>query len=49
MDTVIGDLAVILQDRVTAREYYTAAAELAATCGNRIWVEQATGRLRALG
>ncbi|HEY5881275.1 MAG TPA: BTAD domain-containing putative transcriptional regulator [Nakamurella sp.] len=49
VDTVLGDLVALLGDRARAREHYAAAVDLAGTCGNRIWAEQAAVRLRALG
>ena len=48
VDTVLGDLARVLGDREAARQFYRAGADLAAACGNRYWVDEATRRARAL-
>jgi tetratricopeptide (TPR) repeat protein len=48
VDTVLGDLALLLGDRQRAVEHYRIALALAEHCGNAAWAAQARERLAGL-
>lgn len=45
VDTVLGDLACLLDDPDTAKEHYTVAVDVATRCGCRQWIATALDRL----
>ncbi len=45
VDTALGDLMAMLGRPDQAREHFTVALDVARRCGNRAWIDRASGRL----
>jgi len=49
VDTVLGDLSLLLGRADDAKAYYAVALDLSRQCGNDYWAEQARTRLSSVG